>query len=247
MSTMPDLAAIAALIAEPSRAAMLAALLGGLALPAGELARCAGITPQTASAHLAKLVEGGLLRVATTGRHRYFRLSGAPVARALEALALVAPPARARTLSGGLANQALREARLCYDHLAGRLGVSIAEALERAGLVEGHAATYEVTAAGARWFAGLGVECAVLVGARRAFAPVCIDWSERRPHLAGSLGAALARHLLAAGWVVRVEGARAVRVTASGRAGLRQVLDLEWAPPADVLGSIRQAAARTAS
>src|SRR5512146_823343 len=121
MHEVPDLAAAAALIADPSRAVMLSALLGGVSLPAGELARLAKITPQTASAHLAKLVEGGLLRLTVSGRHRYYCLAGKEVAQALESLALVAPQARVRSLNQSMQNQALQRARTCYDHLAGAL------------------------------------------------------------------------------------------------------------------------------
>jgi DNA-binding transcriptional ArsR family regulator len=223
----PDLASAAALIGDRSRAAMLSALLGGVALPAGELARRAGVTAQTASAHLAKLVEGGLVRVLASGRHRYFGLAGEPVARLLESLALVAPPAEPRTLKGGFELRRLHRARTCWDHLAGALGVRVTDALVARRCLELHDDAWELTPEGDAWMRELGIDPGPMRSGRRAFARACLDWSERRPHLAGALGAALASRLFELGWIERVDRTRAVAVTPAGRRGLRRALDLE--------------------
>jgi DNA-binding transcriptional ArsR family regulator len=227
VTSAPDLAATAALIGDPSRARMLTALLGGVALPATELARQAGIAPPTASGHLTKLVEGGLIRVVTSGRHRYFSLTGAPVARVLESLALVAPAARPGTLTSSFEARRLQRARTCYDHLAGALGVGLTHALVSRGCLELHDDAFELTASGAEWLEGFGIECEPVRARRRLFARACLDWSERRPHLAGALGAALATRLFDLGWIERIPRSRAVGVTAAGRRGLRRTFDLQ--------------------
>jgi DNA-binding transcriptional ArsR family regulator len=222
----PAIAAVAALIGDPSRAAMLAALLGGVARPAGELARCAGITPQTASVHLARLVESGLVTTVRSGRHRYFSLAGVPVARTLEALALVAPPASPSGAKAGFELRRLRRARTCYDHLAGALGVAVTDALVQRARLEAHVEGYEVTAGGEVWLRAMGIRLDRIRAGRRAFARACIDWSERRPHLAGALGAALTTWLFEEEWIVRVAGTRAVAPTPKGRRGLRRELGI---------------------
>lgn len=226
MTANPDLAAVAALIADPSRAAMLSALLGGYCLPASELARHARISPQTASAHLARLVEGGLLSVRKSGRHRYYAISSKDVGRALEALALIAPAQRVRSLNQSLEAQALCRARTCYDHLAGSLGVRVTQALVDQRLIVLHDEIFEVTTTGLAWFDGLGIHCEQLQQKRRAFATLCIDWSERKPHLAGALGAALAARLLELKWIARMEKSRAVKVTDTGWRMLEQTLGI---------------------
>lgn len=217
----PKLAATAFLIADPARAAMLMALVDGRALPAGELAFAGGVTPQTASAHLAKLLDGGLLAVEIQGRHRYYRLASAHVAAVLETLATLTPPQASRVRSPQRGIQPLRLARCCYDHLAGRLGVAVAEALEqRAWLTAHDASRYAVSPAGAAWFARMGVDLPHLAQGRRALARRCLDWTERRHHLAGALGAALLDQLSARHWLRRVDGSRALVVTDLGWAGL---------------------------
>lgn len=228
MSANPDLATVAALIADPARATMLSALLGNIALPAGELAHQARITPQTASAHLAKLREGGLLSLTTSGRHRYYRLSNKNVARALESLALIAPASRVHALNDSLEREAICRARTCYDHLAGELGVGLTQAFIDKGLIQPHDEAYEATVIGEGWFNTFGIDCPQLQGNRRAFAPVCLDWSERKPHIAGALGAAIAQRLFALKWIVRISGSRAVKVTDSGRSHFKREFCLEW-------------------
>ena len=209
-----DVSPIAALLGDPARARIAQALHDGRALPAGELARRAGVSASTASEHLARLVEGRLLAVERTGRHRYFRLANADVAHAIEALAAIAPPTPVRSLREASIGDALAEARTCYDHLAGKLGVQITNVLlERNALVEvadGFAPGASIDAA----LATLGIET---LSTRRPFALRCIDWSERRPHVAGALGAAICGRALEAGWVERLPTSRAVRVTAAGR------------------------------
>ncbi|RPI92432.1 MAG: ArsR family transcriptional regulator [Chloroflexi bacterium] len=229
MSVIPDLAHAAALIAEPARAAMLSALLDDIALPAGELARLARVTPQTASAHLSKLVSGGLLSVTTTGRHRYFRLKNKDVARVLESLALIAPTPVPRGLSDSLERKAIFRARTCYDHLAGELGVKLTQAFIEKGLLQQHAEAYEVTDMGEAWLNTFGIDCPQLRGKHRMFARVCPDWSERKSHIAGALGAEIANQLFGLRWIVRKSGSRVVKVTDLGRNQLKREFGLEWA------------------
>jgi DNA-binding transcriptional ArsR family regulator len=219
----PDIAAVAALIADPSRAAMLDALLADPPLTAGELARRARITPQTASSHLGRLVSGGLVTAEHRGRFREFRLAGPDVARAIEALSLLAP--RPETGDESLA-RAIRAARTCYDHLAGALGVAVTEALRGRGWIEGWEEGFPLTAAGRAGLLGLGVDLDALSAGRRPLTRSCLDWSERRPHLAGAVGAALAARCLDEGWIVRVRHSRAVRLTDRGRRVLHGALGL---------------------
>ncbi len=228
MSSIPDLATLAALIADPSRAAMLSALLGGISLPAGELARQAKISPQTASAHLTKLVEGGLLSVTTTGRHRYFRLRDNQVAQVLESMALIAPSQHVHSLNDSLERKALHRARTCYNHLAGVRGVTVTQALVAKGWVRQHDEAFEVTEFGTGQFTALGIDCSQLLTKRRVLARACLDWSERQPHIGGTLGAAMAQRYLELKWIVHVEGSRAVKVTDLGRYHLKCELGIEW-------------------
>jgi DNA-binding transcriptional ArsR family regulator len=218
-----DLATVGSLLAEPARARMLAALGDGRALPASALAAEAGVAPSTASGHLARLVEGGLLTAESRGRRRYFRLSGPEVAEALEALARVAPREPVSSLRQATRIDALRAARTCYDHLAGRLGTALMDALLARGLV----ADEHVTAAGARRFGELGIDFDAIPGRRPRFRS-CLDWSERRPHAAGKLGAALAAHAFELGWVERLDGSRALRVTPIGESGFTEAFGLSY-------------------
>ncbi|HEX5184278.1 MAG TPA: helix-turn-helix transcriptional regulator [Allosphingosinicella sp.] len=221
------LAQMASLVGDPSRANMLAALMAGQALTATELAIAAGITPQTASGHLARLTDGKLLKVVAQGRHRYHRLASAEVARMLESLMAVAVEGPKRHRPRSARDDALAEARTCYDHLAGRLGVALADALAARGLIllgdEGGA----VTAAGQQALAAFGVDMAPGHG-RQAFCRPCLDWSERRWHVGGRIGAALARRCFALGWIERAGDGRAVRVTPAGEAGLGRTFGLDW-------------------
>jgi DNA-binding transcriptional ArsR family regulator len=216
-----DLAAVGTLLAEPARARMLAALGDGRALPASALAAEAGVAPSTASGHLARLVDGGLLTAESRGRRRYFLLGGPEVAEALEALARVAPRASVRSLGQATRIEALRAARTCYDHLAGRLGTALMDALLERSLV----ADEHVTDAGSERFGELGIDLDAIPGRRPRFRS-CLDWSERRPHAAGKLGAALAAHAFELGWVERLDGSRALRVTPAGESGFAAAFSL---------------------
>jgi DNA-binding transcriptional ArsR family regulator len=221
-----DLAAGASAIADPARAAMLDALLDGAPRSAGALAREAGVAASTASHHLGRLLDAGLIVVEPDGRRRAFRLARPEVADALEALALVSPPRASRTLRRAMRAEAERTARTCYDHLAGKLGVAVCDALLRAGAIapDGGRA-YALGPSADRAFAALGVVLPQV--SRRAYARPCLDWSERRPHLAGTLGAAVADTMLERDWVTRVPQTRALRVTDAGREGLREALGLD--------------------
>jgi DNA-binding transcriptional ArsR family regulator len=219
-----DLARIAALIGQPARAAMLGGLLGGRWLTATELARLAGVARPTASEHLARLVDSGLVRRRRSGRHQYHALAGPEVAGALEGLErLAARPLPAdRGLSPG--ERALRFARTCYDHLAGRLGVLVSDTLVEQGMVS--ATGSEVTPAGESLLRELDIDVDALRRARRTYVRFCLDWSERRDHLAGAVGAAITDAFLERGWIARMPGTRAVRLTLRGREGLYRRLGI---------------------
>jgi DNA-binding transcriptional ArsR family regulator len=226
--TEANIAFVATLLADPSRAAMCLALIGGEARPAGELAARAGVSAQTASNHLAKLVAGRILRVEEQGRWRYYRLADADVGHAVEALAVVAPP-RTDGLAGqpmnGAASQ-LRNARMCYSHLAGRLGVALADALVAGQWLEEDGRRYRLTPTGSRGLRALGID-----GRGRREQPAarrCLDWTERRPHIAGPVGTALATLVLDRGWIRRLRGTRAVMVTPAGRTQFEKIFKLRW-------------------
>ena len=226
MDTQPNLAATAFLISDPARAAMLMALTDGRARPAGELAYTAGVTAQTASSHLGKLLEGGMLSVETEGRHRYYRLAGPHVALALEHLAAIAPPTRRKPLSGQARH--LQFARCCYDHLAGQVGVAVTQALQDRGyLAASQDKRFEVTPAGLAWFARMGLDVAALKPTRQGLARQCLDWTERQHHLAGPLGVQFLDLLCNKGWLRRSSSSRAVQVTPPGWAGLKEQLGID--------------------
>jgi DNA-binding transcriptional ArsR family regulator len=227
-----DLAGVAGLLADPARTVMLDRLLAGRALSAGELARSAGVAPPTASAHLRRLLDGGLVVVEAQGRHRYYRLAGPPVAEAMEALALLARPRPVRSLRQSQRAEALCFARTCYDHLAGVVGVATADALVRTGALRPAGdRDYQPTATGERLLGGLGVDVAALRRRRRAFARRCLDWTERTPHLSGALGAALLERLLELGWLARGPVPRGLLLTAAGRDGLARTLACHLTDP----------------
>ncbi|NMP21268.1 ArsR/SmtB family transcription factor [Sulfobacillus harzensis] len=225
---VPNLAEVASLIGDESRAAMLLCLLGGKALPAAELARAARVTPQTASSHLAKLEAGGLVVHESYGRHRYYRLSNAEVGLALESLNAVAAPKPIRSLRESDQARALRYARTCYDHLAGKVGVALTDRMLESGLIQEDGRDFVVPTDGIRWFREFGLDFDALRRGRRHFARQCLDWSERRHHLAGALGAAMANRLVELNWVKRIPQGRAVVVTEIGRTGLERELRLTF-------------------
>ena len=212
-----EVASTAALLSDVARASILCALMDGRARTAGELAFTAGVTPQTASSHLARLVDAGLIVVVPQGRHRYHRLANAEAAQTLEALGVLAAGQPRRMRVPGPRDAVLREARTCYDHFAGRLGVAIADALRLAGGTVVHGRDVEITAEGERRLACLGVDVAPLRAAKRPLCRHCLDWSERRPHLAGAVAAQLVQSALEKHWVERLKDTRAVRVTPEGR------------------------------
>jgi DNA-binding transcriptional ArsR family regulator len=221
------IAEVASVIGEPARAAMLTVLMDGRALTAAELAGVAGITPQTASTHLARLIGAELVTVHKQGRHHYHRLAGPGVARLIEGLMQHATGETApqRQLRTGPREEAMRRARTCYDHLAGRLGVAIADALVVRGHVEMDDDAGLITESGAAFFTSIGV--ALPGSGARSSRPLCrpcLDWSERRPHLAGRLGAAICARGFEAGWLRRIAGTRAVSVTPKGQAALATIL-----------------------
>lgn len=222
----PYIAEAAALIGDPSRATMLSALMDGRALTATELAYSAGITPQTASGHLSRLTEAKLVEVEKQGRHRYYRLANEHVAHALEALAVLAVHGPPRHRPTGPRDEAMRFARTCYDHLAGRVGVALAQSLLNDGSLREGREAFEITPAGETKLEKLGLDLASLHKGRRAVASRCLDWSERTPHLGGALGAALLKELEARKWVLRAKGTRAVTLTQVGGEGLREQFDI---------------------
>lgn len=233
MVSIAAFAGTAALVGDPARANMLAALMDGRALTAAELAAAASITPQTATSHLARLTQAGLLSMQKQGRHRYHRLASPGVARMLEGIMAVAgagPDALAarRPVVVGPRDAAMRAARTCYDHLAGRLAVAMADAMAGRGQLEFSDDGGAVTADGTAFLRSLGIDTAAAQGAGvRVFCRPCLDWSERRPHIAGALGAALCARCFALGWVRRVEGTRAVSVTAMGRGEIRRCFGVD--------------------
>lgn len=221
MAEGPNIARIAALIGDNTRAEVLSALMSGCALTATELADMAGVTRQTISSHLGKLLEAGLIGVEQQGRHRYFRLAGHDVAHLLESMmGLVAKAAPAPPLFGPR-DPALRKTRVCYDHLAGELGVLAYDGMLRLGVLHRGDGGLRLTEQGRAWFARIGVDTRQAAARARSFCRECLDWSERRHHLAGSLGAALLERILEMGWARRERGSRAVVFTAEGEASLR--------------------------
>ena len=219
-----NVAAVAALVGDSTRATMLDVLMDGGAHPVGELARLAGVAASTASEHLARLRDGGLVVREVVGRESRYRLASAEAAEALEALARVAAPTSVRTLREANKGDALRLARTCYDHLAGRLGVGITEALVLRRALVLRDGSFEVTPVGERLLYEHGGDVAAARGRQRSFARSCLDWSERRPHLAGALGAALAEALVANCWLRRRMHDRGLIVTELGRTALRREL-----------------------
>lgn len=232
MPSGASMAEIAALVGDPARANMLTALLGGQSLSASDLAWHAGVTPQTASGHLARMGAAQLISVTALGRHRYYRLASPKVAQMLETIYQVAgdqPVPRRRLPS--YVDTAMREARTCYDHLAGELGVAVAEALVARQYLVLNDEAGVVTRKGARFFGTLGIDLENLTRQRRCFCRICIDLTERRPHIAGALGAAFCQRCFDLGWIARMKDSRAVAVTAKGSGNLRDILGIE-VPPA---------------
>jgi DNA-binding transcriptional ArsR family regulator len=221
MITGPIIAEMAALVGDPARATMVAALVDGGVLTATELAAAARITPQTASGHLAKLTEAGVLSVARNGRHRHFRLASPAVADMIDGIVAVALSKRPQYLPLSRPARALSAARICYDHLAGRLSVDLTDALVARRYVVLDDTTAEITPAGARFLTRLGIRLPRGRETRRRVSRLCLDWTERRPHIAGVLGAAITKRCFDLGWIQRTKRSHAVIVTTSGRRGFK--------------------------
>lgn len=226
MKDGPDIARIAALIGDPARANMLTALMVGKALTATELAAEAGVTPQTASTHLRRLLDGGLLRVRGQGRHRYYALSGADVAETLESLmGLAAGRGHLRTRTGPK-DKELRTARVCYNHMAGTRGVQMFQSLISAGHLIETEEEVTLTESGQRFITEFGIDLDALNKGRAPLCRPCLDWSARETHLAGKLGRALLSHMEHLGWITRMPSSRLLRFSASGQSAFEQRFDL---------------------
>ncbi|NHT77348.1 ArsR family transcriptional regulator [Rhizobium sp. PP-F2F-G38] len=225
------IAQAAHLMGDPARANMLAALIGGEALTAGELASHAGITPQTASGHLAKLLDGRLVTAERQGRHRYFRLASPSVAQALEGLmALSQMPLAAPVKRHGPRDEAMRWARTCYDHMAGRLAVEITATLEQRGLLHRSEGVGVLSDEGHRFFCDFGIDLATTHRPKRPVCRMCLDWSERRPHMAGRLGTALLTRTIELGWVMRTPNSRTLKITPAGHRGFADMIGRALTP-----------------
>ena len=223
MNEEPDIPRVANLFADPARARILSTLMDGTTRPAGELAYAANISAQSASAHLAKLVDGGLLVSEAQGRHRYFRIASADVAHAIESLASLSVAAQPRIPRSPLPSKSVPiqflHARTCYDHLAGETAVNVLEAILKAKWLTAAGRDFRVTRLGEKQLAALDVDLAIARRSRRAFARACVDLTQRRPHLGGALGAALLDLYFARGWIARARHSRAVSITPKGNEG----------------------------
>ncbi len=220
------MAEVAALVGDPARANILAALMGGRALTAGELVYAAGVSPQTTSGHLAKLADGRLIACVKQGRHRYYRIATHSVAEMLEGIMAVVADVPPRHRPASKLDEAMRTARTCYDHFAGKLGVGLTDALCAHGHIALAGDAGEVTDSGATFFESFGLDLDAARGRRRIFCRPCLDWTERRPHLGGSVGAALAQRCFDLGWLERMRDSRALTVTRVGRRGLSETFGL---------------------
>lgn len=216
MNVYSNVTDVAALIGDPTRTAILMALADGRALPAGELARMARVSPQTASNHLAKLIAGSLITVEAWGRHRYYRLASSDVARALEAIASIAPPAPVRSLRQSDQTKALRYARTCYDHIAGELGVAISRALVNKGYIEETDEGYLLSTTGETWLRDFWIEEAIIRKAKPRI-PWHNDWTERVHHIAGPIAVAITKRMFELGWITHGPVRRSITVTSLGK------------------------------
>ncbi|MGH6673272.1 MAG: ArsR/SmtB family transcription factor [Xanthobacteraceae bacterium] len=216
------IAEVAALVGDPARANILAALMGGQALTAGELVHMAGVSPQTTSGHLGKLTEGRLIACIRQGRHRYYRIATPRVAEMLEGIMAVVADAPPRHRPPSKLDEAMRDARTCYDHVAGRLGVGLTDSLCARGHLVLADEGGEITESGVAFLEEFGVDLAATRGLRRIFCRPCLDWTERRPHLGGAVGAVLAQRCFDLNWLQRMRDSRALAVTPAGRRGLNE-------------------------
>ncbi|KJB88252.1 ArsR family transcriptional regulator [Paenibacillus sp. E194] len=223
----PNAAVIASLVSDCSRAAMLTVLLDGRFHPASELASMANIKPQTASFHLSKMIEAGVIMMEKQGRHRYYGIRDQEVARVMETLLSIAPPVPISSLKQHTEDKKLRFARTCYDHLAGYAGVQMTESLIRMEMMEDDGEAFRITEKGEAFFAELQIDLTGTKKKRRAYILKCLDWSERRHHLAGALGNALLERMLELGWMKRLPDTRAIHITEAGIAGLKETFEID--------------------
>jgi DNA-binding transcriptional ArsR family regulator len=226
MSEDVRIAEVAALVGDPARANILGALMGGRALAAGELVRVTGVSPQTTSGHLGKLTDGRLIACVKQGRHRYYRIATPRVAEMLESIMAVVADAPPRYRPSSKLDEAMRVARTCYDHFAGKLGVGITDALCALGHVTLSDEGGELTESGVAFFERFGADLASARSRRRIFCRPCLDWTERRPHLGGTVGAVLAQRCFDLKWLQHMRGSRALIITPAGRRGLSEAFGL---------------------
>ncbi|AKG36827.1 ArsR/SmtB family transcription factor [Paenibacillus durus] len=227
MKANSNVAMIASLVSETSRAAILTVLLDGKFHAASELAYMVGIQPQTASFHLAKLVNANVVAVEKQGRHRYYGIQNQEVAQVMESLLSIAPPIEIKSLKQSSEDKALRYARTCYDHLAGSLGVQLTNTLLRTGILREEKEEFTVTENGKKFFTSFQIDFENVKNKRCSFSHKCLDWSERRHHLAGALGNALLEKFLELNWVQRLPKTRAIKITSEGKTGFKEVFSLD--------------------
>lgn len=227
MNANSNIAQVASLVSDASRAAILTVLLDGRYHPASELAYMAKIKPQTASFHLSKMVAANLVTVEQQGRHRYYGIQNQEVAQIMETLLSITPPVEIRSLNQAAENEALRQARTCYDHLAGKLGIQLTNSLLSAGVLSEVEDQFTVTEKGEDFFKAFQVDLVRVKRKRRSFTHRCLDWSERRHHLAGALGHALLERLLELHWIQRVPSTRAIKITSEGKKGLQEIFHID--------------------
>jgi len=233
MITGAIIAEIAALVGDPARATMMSALLDGRALAASELASAARITPQTASTHLAKLTEAGVLSVVRSGRYRYFRLASPTVTDMIDGIVALALEKRPQSRPLSRQARALSAARICYEHLAGRLSVDLIDSLVARGYIVLDGDVAEITAAGIRFLTEFGIELPTRRSTRRQLCRLCLDWTERRPHIAGAVGVAITKRCFDLGWIERMKESHAVIVTPLGRRGFLKTFGIDASEPGD--------------
>ncbi|WP_098743752.1 helix-turn-helix domain-containing protein [Paenibacillus sp. EZ-K15] len=227
MYANPNAALVASIVSEASRAAILTVLLDGRYHPASELAYMAKIKPQTASFHLSKMVAANLVTVEQQGRHRYYGIQNQEVAQVMETLLSITPSVEIRSLNQASETEAIRQARTCYDHLAGNLGIQLTNSLLSAGVISEAEDQYTVTEKGEDFFKAFQIDLGRVKRKRRSFAHRCLDWSERRHHLAGALGHALLERLLELQWIQRVPRTRAIQITPEGKKGLKETFHID--------------------
>ncbi|MEC0255590.1 ArsR/SmtB family transcription factor [Paenibacillus lautus] len=227
MNANPNVAQVASLVSDASRAAILTVLLDGRYHPASELAYMAKIKPQTASFHLSKMVAANLVTVEEQGRHRYYGIRNQEVAQILETLLSITPPVQIRSLNQATEHEAIRQARTCYDHLAGSLGIQLTNSLLNAGVISEMENQFTVTEKGEEFFKAFQIDLEQVKRKRRSFTHRCLDWSERRHHLAGALGHALLERLLELNWIQRLPRTRAITITPEGKKGLKETFQID--------------------